>query len=249
MGAGGNLIANLLSLDINFNFYGDDKYSRDYQDQQSRYNFLKNYYLRPVTAETWLRREWDIRAKHGNRFYLNNTIRYWDPQVQTVYILHGSADEINSILLDQTLQNWDRAGIENGRVTEQVSPWTLQECTHIFILPKDIDHITDIYASKNYSLNQFNQNESREYRQHQAYRHNRSMYERLLETQEFLIRKNRQVLTYSAEDLFQESGIDLINDIVSNVGASIELEYLKEIHSIWLQSSRDLYYNMFNQPL
>lgn len=249
MGAGGNLIANLVRLDTAFNFYDDSVFDADHWDQQARYEFLKAYYLQPVTSETWLKREWSIRAKHGNRFYVNNAISYWDPTARTVYLLHGSSDELNPVLLDQSLLCWDRVGVKSGRLTEHVSPWTLQECTHLFILPNNIDHITDIYGSKNYILDQYDQNNSQEYRRHQAFAHNRIMYNRLLKTKDFLLKKNCRVLTYTAEDLFKESGINVINDMVSQLNLTINPEYLTEIHSIWLHSSQDLYYNHYNREL
>jgi hypothetical protein len=249
MGAGGNLIANLISLDTAFNFYDDSEFDKDCWNAAARYEFLKAYYLQPVTSETWLNREWSIRTKHVNRFYANHAICYWDPFARSVYLLHGGSDEINSVLFDQNLLRWDRSGVDSGRLTEQASPWTLQECTHIFILANDIDHVTDVYASKNYSLNQFDQNNTQKHRHDQAYTHNRDMHNRLLTTKDFLLKKNRRVLTYCAEDLFKNSGEEVILDIIAQLDIAVDLKYVTEIYSIWLQSSRDLYYNHYNREL
>lgn len=248
MGAGGNLVKNILNLDTVFEFIDDKPFNGKYPTSESRYNFLKQYYLRPVTSDNWLDREWLIRKTSHNKYFYMNGVGYWNPNFKLVYDIHGSAEEIMSITLDQPLKNFDRSGIIDGRCEEQISSWTIQECEHVFLLAEDLKTLMEIYASKNYALNKnhikFNPSQLEEAtRQNNYYAARLKLLSRHLET------RNRRVMRYSAELLFRDNGFELIEDIKTKLGLTIPSNYIRDIHSLWLTSTRELYYTTHNKPL
>jgi hypothetical protein len=247
-GAGGNLVKNILSLHTEFEFIDDQPFNGEYPGPVERYEFLKRYYSQEVTSETWLDREWAIRKTPHNKYFYMNGVGYWNPDCKLIYDIHGTPEEIMSITLDQTLKCFDRAGIEEGRRQEEISSWTIQECDHVFLLADNIQNFTDIYSSKNFDLDhkhpKFNQGMLEE-----ATRQNISYDIRLRHLMDHLQSRGRNVLSYSAEALFRDNGYETINDIAHKINLTIPLEYTQHIHAIWLQSTRDLYYNLHNKLL
>jgi hypothetical protein len=231
-GAGGNLIRNIIGLDPEFEFC---------TDKADRYKWLYDYYTKPVTSETWLQREWSIRQQFYNKYYLGG-ITYWNPEYLLAYDCHGTSIEISAIETNNQLLCYDRYKIDRNQRTEQVSPWRLQDCEYIFVLPNNINSITDIYHSKNPSLNQFNHIVELE-RKKYALDANSKLHNNLQTLANKLVNKH----TYIAEDLFQSPNIIL--DIVSKLNLNISAQQITNIHSKWLQTTREVYYNYYNREL
>ena len=141
-GGAGNLGRNVINLDTRFEFIDDQQNAGHYPTQADRYNWLLGYYQRPMEPDLWLPREWSIRAKMHARYYDNSKITYWNPNYLLSYDVHGGQHEIDGILESTTLQCFDRMGIQEGRRQEQISSWTLRDCQHVFLIPKDIKTIT-----------------------------------------------------------------------------------------------------------
>lgn len=249
MGSGGNIVRNILSLDTRFEFLDNEEFQLAYPTVDSRYKFLTDYYNIPVDSSSWLKREWNIRTRLYTQYYISNKIEYWNTDEHTIYMIHGTSDELLSIGFDKQLRCYDRTKIDNGEREEMLSPWTLQDCTHIFLLPDDIDKITKIYYSKNYTLNQFSHIDNLDARQREAELLNRITNSQLHDCMEFLIRKNKTVHCYRAEDLFNDTGAEIILDIASKLNLTIPVEYVENLHSNWLTSTKTLYYNAFNKEL
>jgi hypothetical protein len=237
-GAGGNLVRNVIGLSTEFEFIDDQLSNSNYPTLESRYQYLVEYYQKPVTSEDWLQREWAIRQPVHNRYFSSNGIGYWNPDYKLVYDIHGTEDEINSILADRQLECFDRSGIAEGRIREQLSPWTVQQCNHVFLLPNNLAVFNKIYTSKNpkQSLNV-------------AATENAVYVKRLQQLVDTLKSNHRQVSVHQAELLFCDTGYLLLEEICSSINLSIPLNFLKDIHAIWLQSTRDLYYNTHNKLL
>jgi len=247
-GAGGNLVKNILSLDTDFEFIDDQPFNGEYPDAESRYAFLRRYYLQRVNSETWLNREWTIRRAPHNKYFYMNGVGYWNPDCKLIYDIHGTPEEIMSITLDQHLRCFDRISIQEGRREEQLSEWTIQECDHVFLLADNIQNFTDIYASKNADLDKTNRKFNIRLLE-EATRQNESYDTRLRYLMNHLQTRNRHVLEYTAEALFRDDGYVMIEDIRDKLGLTISSEYLRDIHAIWLQSTRDLYYNLHKKIL
>jgi hypothetical protein len=247
-GAGGNMVKNILSMDTMFEFIDDKPFTGEYPSMDSRYEFLKRYYSQSVNSETWLDREWTIRKTPHNKYFYMNGVGYWNPACKLIYDIHGTPEEIMSITLDQHLQCFDRAGIAEGRRQEEISPWTIQECDHVFLMADDIQHFTDIYASKNVDLDRthpkFNQQLLAEATRQNAYYDTRLRHLML-----HLKSRDRNLLCYSAESLFRDNGYMVVDEIRQQLNLTIPLNYIQDIHAIWLQSTRDLYYNLHNKLL
>ena len=247
-GAGGNLVKNILSIDTQFEFIDDQPFNGERNTVDARFEFLREYYSRPVSSDNWLDREWAIRKTPHNKYFYMNGVGYWNPNHKLIYDIHGTPEEIMSITLDQALQHFDRMGILEGRCQEQTSPWTIQECNHVFLMADDIQHFVDIYASKNPDLDKnhpkFNQQCLEE-----ATRQNASYDVRLSRLMDHLQSRNRAVLRYTAEALFRDTGYELVQDIARQLSLTIPQHYIQEIHGIWLTSTKELYYNLHNKPL
>ncbi|NDH69523.1 MAG: hypothetical protein EBY22_16840, partial [Gammaproteobacteria bacterium] len=93
-GGGGNLVRNIISIDLRFEFLDDQWPDRDYPTANSRYEFLLSYYNRPVEPSTWLPREWGQRGKIQNRYYRDGKIAHWNPGKLLVYDAHGSQADV-----------------------------------------------------------------------------------------------------------------------------------------------------------
>ena len=249
MGAGGNIVRNILSLDTGFEFIDNEEFQLDYPTVNSRYKFLTDYYNIQVDSHSWLKREWDIRTRLSTQYYVNNSIEYWNTDKHTIYMVHGTTDELRNIELDKQLKCFDRTKIDNGEREEVLSPWTLQDCVHIFLLPANIDTITKIYYSKNPTLNQFDHINDSTAKQKEADTLNRITQSRLTDCMEFLVKKDKTVHCYQAEDLFKDDGAEIIVDMVSKLNLTIPVEYIWALHSKWLTSTKTLYYNTFNKEL
>lgn len=247
-GAGGNLVKNILSLDTEFEFIDDKEWNEEYPTQESRYVFLKDYYQQDVSSDNWLSREWTIRHRpHAKYFYMNG-IGYWNPDYKLIYDVHGTPEELLSILLDKKLQCYDRARIDTGERAEQMSSWTIQETAHVFLIADDIQNFIDVYASKNHDLDKNHSKFNQSYL-NEATRQNTFFNQRLQETATHLQGRGRDVMIFTAEALFRDTGYQLIESISQHLNLNINPQYIRELHAIWLQSTRELYYNLHNKPL
>jgi len=246
-GAGGNLVRNLITIDTRFEFLDDQDPIGKYPTEDGRYNFLLDYYSKPMDPTTWLPREWSLRARFHARYYEGGNCVYWNPDSLLVYDVHGGGTEIDNILDSRPLKCYDRYRIDRGLRSEQLSNWALVECTHIFLLPSDIPQITKIYNSKNPTINQLENEGDLEYRQKEAEIINTTMTNRLIGLSQKLIDQHQTVYKYDCIDLYKTP--DIIYNIADNLSLSIKKEYINTIHSLWLQSTREVYYNYFNKEL
>ena len=249
-GAGGNLVKNICTLDTKFDWFDQYQYRPAVPPTQSeRYHFMIDYYSVPTTPETWLEREWSIRGKYLAKYYDQSCIAYWDPEWTTVYECHGQIDEIDRILDPAPLKIFDRTRVDRAEIEEQLSAWHLNECRHVFLLPKDLHLITDIYQSKNPELNQINPNGTAESRRNQAYIINRLMTLRLSELAEQFEQQGQQVYKYTADDLFDSAGHQLLQAVVSDLQLDIPPNITRPIHAAWLSGTQQVYKQYWDKEL
>jgi len=234
-GAGGNLVRNIITLDTRFEFLDDQEFNGSYPLATDRYKWLKAYYQASVTPDTWLQREWSIRQKLYNRYYQGN-IQYWNPEYLIAYDCHGEDREVNTIKQNGYLDSYDQ------NMPTQQSAWRIQECQHIFLISNNVKLITDIYISKNPVLNQFDYIDQFDVRTTRALETNNKLTANLKELLQTL-----GAPTYIAEELY--SGPNLLKDIVNQLQLDIPYSYINELHSIWLQSTREIYYNYYKKEL
>jgi hypothetical protein len=76
---------------------------------------------------------------------------------------------------------------------------------------------------------------------------NKACTDRLYKLKDLLARRNKPIINLTAEDLFVDSTI--IKDLAAQLGLEIPAEYIDHIHTLWLQSTRALYYNTFKRDL
>lgn len=249
-GAGGNFVKNIINIDTQFEFIDDNPNLVEYFTKESRYNWLVNYYRQIVTPDSWLVREWSIRNKLYNRYYLNNGPGYWNPNKKLVYDCHGDKSSTEAIIEDRKLQLWDIAGVARGIKEEQISPWSLQDCHHVFLIPNDVEYITKIYNSKNPTINQFEYKEPElKNRQQLALAANKEMTENLLELHTHLTVNNKIVYKHTADDLYTENGWKLVDSILSDLGIDVATDQVKSLHSLWLDGTKQVYSNYFGSYL
>ena len=151
-------------------------------------------------------------------------------------------------MLFRSLKCYDRAGIDAGRKQEQVSTWTIQECDHIFLMAENIQVATDVYASKNHDLDKKHTKFQQRFLD-EATRQNVFYNDRLTSLRKHLQDRNRNVYSYTIEHLFRDDGYLIIEDIKNNLDLNVPSEYVQELHSIWLNSTKELYYNLHDKSL
>jgi len=227
MGSGGNLVRNIFCLSTGFELLDVDRAPME----SNKYEFLLDYYQQEVNRTTWLEREWSIRQGLYNRYYNSNVPVYWNPDYKVVYDNHGT---IMIEDLDRPLQHWNRSGIKNNTITEQIANWTLRDCQHVFI---DIGNLTkqinQIYFSKNHNLQNNFVTMS-------------TSWNKQLDT----LRKNlSQYLTIDIKHLFSDSGDHEIYNLSKMLNLDIDAVWIKTIHQTWLQSTREIYYNYYKENL
>lgn len=242
LGAGGNFIRNIITLDTSVDFFDDSEFFVEYPDIKDRYSFLYRYYSTPVDSESWLKREWSIRTNLHVRYYENNNISFWNPNSRIVFLVHGQYDELYSILIDRKLRHYDRSAISQGLVQEQLSKNGLISSTHIFLIPREIDLFTKIYCSKNHVFNHLVEPNGVEQRQHEVKTLNRGMQQRLIEIQDYIKHRSNKILSYDAEDLFSNNGSEMVIELTKRLSLNIDPDMIKSLHSIWLSSTRQLYF-------
>jgi hypothetical protein len=249
-GAGGNLVKNICTLDTKFDWFDQHQYRPEIPPTQSeRYRFMVDYYSGSATPESWLDREWSVRGKYLAKYYDQSCIAYWDPEWITVYECHGQIEEIDRIVDPAPLKIFDRTRVDRTEIEEQLSAWHLNECRHVFLLPKDLHLITDIYQSKNPELNQINPNGTAESRRKQAYIINRLMTLRLSELAEQLEQQGQQVYKYTADDLFNSAGHQLLQAVVSDLQLDIPPNITRPIHAAWLLGTQQVYKQYWDKEL
>jgi hypothetical protein len=249
-GAGGNLVKNICTLDTEFDWFDQHQYRPEIPPTQSeRYRFMVDYYSGSATPESWLDREWSVRGKYLAKYYDQSCIAYWDPEWITVYECHGQIEEIDRIVEPAPLKIFDRTRVDRAEIEEQLSAWHLNECRHVFLLPKDLHLITDIYQSKNPELNQINPNGTAESRRKQAYIINRLMTLRLSELAEQFEQQGQQVYKYTADDLFNSAGHQLLQAVVSDLQLDIPPNITRPIHAAWLSSTQQVYKQYWDKEL
>jgi hypothetical protein len=230
LGAGGNLVKNIISLDSRFEFSKTNK---------SRYEWMVDYYSQSMTSEQWLPREWSIRAEFHEKYYVNERIVKYNPAHLLVYDLHGGQYEVEGVLAGNKLHSIDP--------TKPDSKWTLQDCEHVFLLPNNQHLMMEIYNSKNPTINHLEHEGDLDYRRKEVATINTTMTSRLRGLQNKLAQGH--VYSYTADSLYTDTGYTTITDLASKLGLDISHDHIKHIHSIWLQSTRELYYNYFKREL
>lgn len=248
-GAGGNLIKNLCSIDYSFDFFDEHDFRLPDQSPQERFEFLIDYYYRPISDDEWLKREWAIRKKYSAKYHNNGTIQYWDPAYRTMYECHGLEEELAGILAPTPLRCFDRTRIDAGEIADTPSPWLLADCQHVFLLPDNIQLITDIYHSKNSRLEQLHPNTPDASKKKHLFLLNRLMTLRLENFSKTLEDRGCEVYKYCADTLFTDAGAQLINHIFQDTAVTVPEEYVTKIHSKWLQDTRDIYQQFHNRDL
>lgn len=249
-GAGGNFIKNICTLDTDFDWFDQQPFRPEVPPTQSmRYYFMLDYYSQRLEPNQWLEHEWSLRGKYLAKYYEAGYIKYWDPGWATAYEYHGTIEEIDSVTNAQPLQMFDRTKINRGEIVEQLSPWLLSDCRHVFLLPKDMHLITDIYQSKNPSLNQINPNGTTEARRKQAFIINRLMTLRLSELAELLQAQAQTVYKYTADELFTNTGSQLIESIITDLQLNIPLSMIAPIHQAWLTNTQQVYKKYWDKDL
>jgi len=248
-GAGGNLIKNICTLDTDFDFFNQEQLRPDpLPNQIDRYRFLLSYYGGSLSS-SWTNREWSIKAKYRSKYYENNCITYWDPAVATAYECSGLIEEIDRVTDSSPLKMYDRYRIDRGTAAEQLSPWSLSECRHVFLLPKDLHVITDIYQSKDPELEYINPNGTAKARHQQAFIINRLMTLRLTDLAAQLASQGQQVHKYVADELFCNDGDQIVKTIADNLQLGIPAEMISSIHTAWLRGTQQVYSDYYNKEL
>jgi hypothetical protein len=248
-GGGGNLVKNIISLDPRFEFYDDQEFRGVYPTVADRYQWMLAYYSRPVQPSTWLQREWSIRASSHRQYYSNGVATYWNPDQLTVYDIHGTEEEIQGLMLNPQMLCYDRYKITHEGRPEQFSPWHIQDCQHIFLLPDSIQLITQIYNSKNPTLNQLESEGDLLCRRARAEIINTTMTQRLVAFNEHLKLNSKPVIEYCADKLYGDTGHNILLDIVKRLELDVPTEYVTNLHNIWLRSTRDVYRSYFDKEL
>ena len=249
LGAGGNLIRNIINLDTAFEFYDGSPFYKEYSTTQGRFEFTEKFYQEIVTSDTWLAREWRIRTALHSRHYEENGIAHWNPNAKSVYLIHGEITEMYNIAINKRLTNFNRSAIRLGKEIESITKKGLWSCYHLFVMPDNIDLFTKIYATKNGTLNQFEVLNDIGARYHRAEMHNRNLNLKLIEFQKFIQNQSNRTITFCAEDLFTESGAQKLIKLLSTLAVKVPDNMITTIHSIWLQSTKQLYYNSYGEEL
>ena len=251
-GAGGNFVRNIITMDTRFEYLDDKDPMQMYSTVEERYQHLLSYYSQDVAPDTWLKREWSIRFRLHARYYENSSIIYWNPDSLWAVDVHGTGDEISNILYNRQLKCYDRYKIDRGERTEQISPWTIKQCEHVFLLPEteeDTRIMAEIYNSKNPSINQFDTIENLDHRRDSNIAAITTMTKKLKELESHLSDDGRSVQHINFKDLYQDDGYTVVNNIIDTLSLQIPKDYIKTLHHLWLQSTRDVYYTYFNRKL
>jgi hypothetical protein len=249
-GAGGNFIKNVCNIDPRFDWFDEQEFRPDIPPApMERYHFLYHYHSTQLQSDNWLWHEGLVRRKYTAKYHQGGKITYWDPEFNTVYEAHGEVDELDRILDPAPLLYYDRTRVDAGITKEQISYWKLEDCKHVFLLPKNIQLITDIYHSKNPILNQLNQNASLESRRKQAFIIIRLMTLRLQELADTLAARGATVYKYTADDLYSNTGNQLVEALVQDLGQRVPIEYIRPLHRVWLDSTRSVYQKFYNRDL
>ena len=220
-GAGGNLVKNIGSIDTAFDFFDENPFRVPEQTAQDRFDFFVEYYYRTLAEDEWLKREWAVRRKYSAKYHDNGRIQYWDPTCKTIYECHGSEEELDGILSPEPLRCFDRTRIDAGELADTLSPWLLIDCHHVFLLPDNLQLITDIYHSKNPKLEPLHPNTSESSRKKHLFLLNRLMTLRLGEFANTLASRGCKVYKYSADALFTDAGAQLINRIFQDTAVTV----------------------------
>lgn len=248
-GAGGNLIKNIASIDTELDFFDENPFKVPDQTAEDRFNFFIEYYTKSIAHDQWLTREWAIRKKYTAKYHENSNIAFWDPDCRTIYECHGSEEELGRILDPSPLLCYDRTRIDAGELLETPSPWKLTDCLHVFLLPKNLQLITDIYHSKNPELEPLHPSTSEGSKKKHLFFLNRLMNIRLGDFATTLQSRGCAVYKYTADDLFTNTGYTLINDVFQDVSVNVPAYYVETLHKKWLEDTRELYKNFHNREL
>ena len=256
-GAGGNLVKNIITLDTRFDFFDDSEFLKEYPDIDQRYEWMLNYYQQSMTPNTWLKREWSIRTRFHNRYYEGGNPVYWNPNFLTAYDCHGGSStsdntECENILSNRHMSHYDRFRVDRKLIHDQLSDWTLKDCDHIFIIPDsalDIAIISEIYNSKNPTINQLQQIEDIDDRRRASMKSIITQTQSLVELKRQLEADNCLVHAYTTAQLLNDTGYRVLENIIDRLKLNIPVNYVQTLQQIWLQSTREVYYNYFNRNL
>lgn len=226
-GGGGDLIRNIITLDPRFDYADDAPPTETPPVAEDRYKFFLDYYSslphRPIN-------------RFYSRYYNNNAIAYWNPDSRVAYQCNGSIEEIDRIQSKLKLAHYDRSGIEAKRVNEQLSNGTLKECSHVFLIPKNLALINQAHCIANPALIQFSQEQPVDRRQKQATIINKLRHDRLRDLATAL----PEAYKYTADELYTPMGSDLIEQIIQDINIDVPVKYIYSLHSQWLNLYKEL---------
>ena len=244
MGSGGNLLRNIFSLSPGYEMLAPD---RAPMPESGKIKFLTDYYRQEVNSETWLRREWDIRTGLYTRYYDLGIPRYFNPANEMVYDNHGN---ISVEDMAKHLSHYDRYRINEGTMPDQTTEWSLADCQHVVIEANNLDYLAKIYNSKNPTINQFeHMYRDFESRYKEFLQVNSNLYGNITRLRDWLVLNKKRVYITTVDELFTDTGYTVLLNLIDRLNLKIDAGVVKEIHGIWLQSTREVYYNYFKEEL
>ena len=243
-GAGGNFVQNVLSLAPGFQLLSETGEGVD--DKKS---FLLDYYSKDITPETWLRREWSTRIFFSNMYCENDVPTYWNPDFSLVYTVHGEIRNMELLQTDRYLMHWDRYRISSGEVADISSPCSTHDFTHVFMIPKDVALISNVYISKNPTLNQFSDIEDLQARYADAHVVNNTQTSNLTDLRQYLLENGKQVYDLIPDLLLTDDGYTVILTLIKQLQLDIDGELVKQLHALWLSSTRECFKKIHNREL
>jgi hypothetical protein len=248
-GAGTRLIRNIISLDTKYDFFDGQGNQGDYSSQETRYNFMLWYYNRPVDQTTWATRDAELTKKQFGKYYSNNIIQYWDNTCNAVYECTGDQSQIDQIFKQAPLAIFDRSKVNAGIINEIPSDWHLLDCRHVFLIPQNVQLITDVYASKNTTIPWLHPSTPDTSRHAQMLLINKLFNLRLLALANILENQHRAVYKYTADELFTDNGHQLIKRVLVDLDIQVADTYTETLHRAWLRDTCKIYQQAYNKEL
>tara|TARA_R110000803_G_scaffold161570_2_gene225248 strand:- start:2241 stop:2912 length:672 start_codon:yes stop_codon:yes gene_type:complete len=205
--------------------------------------FLLSYYSESVSSATWLKREWSTRVYFNNRYCESESPAYWNPDYSLVYTAHGEKCNLKYLIEDRVLKHWDRYLVNSGEVEEQLCPVSTHDFVHVFMIPDSIVTISQVYYSKNPSLNQINSYN----KELAALTVNTAQCINLQSIRDLLVGNGKVVLDISPDKLLTPDGYLAIIHLTNKLRLTINPVVVKTLHQLWLASTTKCYQEFYNK--
>ena len=129
--------------------------------------------------------------------------------------------------------------------SQKYSAWTLLYCHHVFLIPTNVQLISQVYISKYKRDNPFTDTVEDRLISYSGYI--KTIIETMIYTSDQLQNSGRSVKIYDPSRLFVDTWYNLVLEIAKYFDLTVSEEHVKKLHEIWVMQTNKIYNEFYGK--